>query len=212
MMVSVADPSCQKLGQHGAVCQVPDWCRRHELVSVARDPFDRCRSLYDFRWWQTYPGIPQALLRERFPTFPDLSFDQVHELAMLEKEGHTPGVAAGYQTIYFIRMFARDPNRVLARLGDDYISSGRWREDFPPIRFLPIEELNTALPAYLQDRGFSADDVAFIQGAPRENVSVRCGNWTPELLARVAHDERYLFQMLAQRGFEYAPPEVRHAA
>jgi hypothetical protein len=66
LMVSVADPSCQQPGQHGAACQVPDWCRGHELVSVARNLYNWCRSRYGFRWWQTYPGIPQALLRERF--------------------------------------------------------------------------------------------------------------------------------------------------
>jgi hypothetical protein len=208
MMVTMADPAVTSLSQHGAVCQVPARFRSHPIASIVRNPYDRFRSLYYFRWWATHCMVPDHELRQLFPDFPALTLAEVHDLHMQELRLHTPGVDAGYQTVYFVRMYARNPRAVLSKLSDDYIDSGRWRADFANVEFLTTDGLRQQLPEYLVRNGFEPGDVEVIATIPPENVSSKTGYapWRTGLVEQIAYDERWLFRMLEQLGHSFKRP------
>lgn len=65
-------------------------------------------------------------------------------------------------------MFAQDPERTLARIDEEYVDSGQWRNDFPGVKFLAASRLNQELYGYLLNSGFPESTIRFILEMPRK--------------------------------------------
>ena len=77
--------------QHGLAIQIPPRFRHLPVVSVARNPYDKFLSDYEFRWWAKSPPLPLRQLVEAFPHYPDLSLDEFAELCRLTAAWIMPG-------------------------------------------------------------------------------------------------------------------------
>jgi len=105
--------------QHGTYSQIPDEYKGRPVVSVVRNPFDRLMSSYEFRHWERNPPIKGNLIKEYFPHFPNLSFNEhITLMGHSQREIHT-GIEMGVQTIQFIQMFFTDPDTALENIDDD---------------------------------------------------------------------------------------------
>lgn len=62
--------------QHGCYCQIPRQYRKREIVSILRSPYERFLSAFEFRHWAYHPPRPAEVIRECFPTFPNLKLDE----------------------------------------------------------------------------------------------------------------------------------------
>ncbi len=202
--------------QHGTFQQIPDAYKHLPAVSVVRNPYEKLLSAYEFTWWKQYPPVPAGRLAEALPSFPDLSLDEfvrMWDLATAHRLGGSNPLELGHQTVQFVNFFFRDPLRVLASLSDDYIESGRWRDDMAEVTFLRQERLADELAELLARFGFSEKEQAICRSHAKVNVTTggvsdRMSLWTPTAGGYVQRNERYLLQMLNQLGIEYAAPQV----
>ena len=102
------------LNQHGHFFEVPPQYKNKVIVSVVRNPYQRAYSGYRFGFWkqscEEYPWV-----RDIFPTFPDLTFEEFLEMRRYEMEekkeqfGIDPKLPVGYQTFRFIQMYFKNP-------------------------------------------------------------------------------------------------------
>ena len=81
------------------------------------------------------------------------------------------------------------------------------------VTFLRQESLNLDLMAFLQRKGFSPEQIAFINTHELLNVTVggsanRSQLWTPKALEYVSRAESLLFDILDERGINYDVPRL----
>lgn len=192
--------------QHGAVHQIPASHRHLPVVSVHRDPLDRCVSQYEHGFWRQHPPGCADAVQERFPGFPDLDFEQYLELQWTfgredVLQGQPLAEDIGPATVHFLRFFARDPRGALARLDGARIDSGEALGDLAPVRFLRFEHLRSDLAAFLEEAGFSREDLEPLDALPAVNAAPRRhgSSWrdyfTPRTEAEFRRRERFLFQV-----------------
>lgn len=214
--------STQPPNQHGCYCQIPESHQDRPVVTVVRNPYDRFLSIYRFRWWRKHPLFSREILDEHLPSFPDLSLDEfVHysELAMRygRMGGRPVNANVGNQTVQFIQMFFRNPQRVLDGLTDAYLDSEQVFEDLAPITFLKQEDLNRQLADFLLQKGYSQEEADYViarepVNVTPEKVSDAGSLWTPQALDYVEHHERMIFRILAARGIVYKAPSTNQIA
>lgn len=202
--------------QHGTIDQLPDKFKSYTKVSVVRNPFSRFLSLYEFKWWQKYLPIDEDLLKERFPSFPNLSLDEYAQMMVLHDletmNGSNP-LDLGVQTIQFIQMFFKDAVSILPKVTEEYFYSGQYKEDLEVVHFLRQEDLNNELWNFLEKNGFSARYKDIILNSKRENVTKsklknRTDLWTTSTIEYVKYRERFLFLILKDLGINYSEPTV----
>lgn len=202
--------------QHGTYSQIPYEYRGLPVISVVRNPYSRFMSGYEFRWWEAHPPIKDSLLAEHFPNFPNLTVDdfvRLNELDVIHGrlEGRKPDAEVGIQTIQFIQMFFKDPDRVLQNLTDEYLDSDEIFNDMAEITFLRQENLNEDLADFLAGIGYSAEEVDHVRSRDRVNVTSkqapdRNALWTPTALDYVRRKERMIFRILETKGIVYKEP------
>lgn len=202
--------------QHGTYSQIPYEYRSLPVMSVVRNPYSRFMSGYEFRWWEAHPPIKDSLLAEHFPNFPNLTVDdfvRLNELDVIHGrlEGRKPDAEVGIQTIQFIQMFFKDPDRVLQNLTDEYLDSDEIFNDMAEITFLRQENLNEDLADFLAGIGYSAEEVDHVRSRDRVNVTSkqapdRNALWTPTALDYVRRKERMIFRILETKGIVYKEP------
>lgn len=201
-------------GQHGCYLQIPKRHRHKKIYSVARNPISRFVSLYEFKHWTSYPFVPDFVLSERYPNFPDLSIEDFYNLqidAMLYSRLDKPDcrVNVGYQTVQFIQMFFKNPNRVLKNLSDAYLESDDFLEDIAPITFLRQENLRQDLSkALFENHRYSLEEIEIIRQMPYMNVTKdrKIGieeDISDSLVKRIAERERLLFRIYKHFGIHY---------
>lgn len=204
--------------QHGTYSQIPDDFWGLPIISVVRNPYTRFMSGYEFRWWEAHPPIEDSLLAEHFPNFPDLTVDdfvRLNELDVIHGrlEGRKPNAEVGIQTVQFIQMFFKDPDRVLQALTDEYLDSDEVFSDMAEITFLRQEKLNEDLADFLAGIGYSAEEVDHVRSRDRVNVTPRQAPdrnalWTPTALDYVRRKERMIFRILEMKGIVYKEPSL----
>jgi hypothetical protein len=192
--------------QHGAVHQIPASHRGLPILSVLRHPLDRVVSQYEHGFWRTYPPGSQRAIRARFPNFPDIDFAQYLELQRefgridVQQDARVDE-SIGPDTLHFVRFFAPDPERALARLTPQTIESGEAIAELADVRFLRFESLTEDLLRHLEEIGFDQSTLAFVDKLPRINAATsRKGrDWrdyfTPTLEAEYRERERLLFMI-----------------
>jgi hypothetical protein len=159
------------------------------------------------------------MMRAMFPHYPDLSFGDFLVLANTRfvnchqrqetgfRNDHlVDDLRLGWHTEQFVRFYCRTPREVFAAISEDYIASGRCRQDMFPLTFTFSDNLNVELHAFLLDVGHRAEDVAFVVDAdrvyPAEGGRDLGDRWesyyTPELKRFVRTRERLLFELFPQ--------------
>ncbi|HEU0014188.1 MAG TPA: hypothetical protein VFQ45_10915 [Longimicrobium sp.] len=194
--------------KHGTYASVPAPHRDKPVLATVRGPYEMYVSQYEFGWWRRretrrhLAAVPS--FRRRFPRFPDLSFAEFVELwdaAM----GDPDEEGRGAWTRQFIRFYFRDPERARAWPDDVLRDPEARRRAMPPIRFVPTERVREGLHAFLLERGYRAEDAAFIlamgrvlPGKGRSDGQRWEGYYTPELKDRVRRRERLLLEIFPE--------------
>lgn len=190
--------------EHGTYQQIPKEHRHKPVFTVVRDPLRRLVSLYEFRSWVQHPFPSTDRLKQWFPHFPDLSFDEYckmnQELALPFAQPEGMQVAIGPLTTQFIRFYARDPLKTILSLREDTDLRRDQDLHFPQIRFLHTEHLNQELHDLLLEHGYGRDKLAFILDKPKMNTTKRSRTnyLTPDLVARLHHSERFFYQLFPE--------------
>ncbi|MFG0329501.1 MAG: hypothetical protein ACF8PN_06320 [Phycisphaerales bacterium] len=201
--------------QHGTVAQIPERYRDRPVVCVVRNPFDRYVSQFRFGHWKHRPSTPQRdEIRDHFPAFPDLSFEQFLEFCEFERRRYrmaevSPRSVFGLQTAQFVRMVALRPAAMLNRLDAEHVASGDFVEDLPDLRLLRTDRLNEGLFQLLVGFGYDDEEVAFIRdqgrvlppgGTERGVDDDWKSYYDPPLFERIRERERLLLRMYERLG------------
>ena len=219
---------------HGTCSEIPVGYRSRPILATARNPFETYVSLFLFEWWKRPEYLARyertiPNFRQRFPSFPDLSFRDYMEL--LHAECELPAnrrlddpTALGFLTERFVRYYFRLPHAwhrapwdvaaVLRRIDDAYIESGRFHEDMFPVRFMHTARLNDELREFLVGAGYDPEDLEFLQtlkhvlpvGGARLGFAERSQSqdwpryYTPELADTVGRRDRLIFALFPEFG------------
>lgn len=200
-------------GQHGAYCQIPAKYKNKAIVTVIRNPYDIFLSTYRMAWWQSFYPIKKEELYNLFPDFPSLTIDEYVELLKLSVDNKT-STNIGIHTVQFIRMFFKDPERVLNNITEDYIESDLYKEDLADnIKFLTQENLNNDLANYLSIYNFTDEEISFVRKYERVNISIKKNGvvnkiWSENSLQYVQESERFLFKIFNDLGINYSKPII----
>lgn len=165
-----------RTGQHGTLRQIPLPDRKKPIVSVTRNPIERYKSTYLYRWWEKYPPADIQIIQEKYPHFPNLSFSEYYEMIHLygkqnRLQNIVPQLELGLHTIQFIQFYFDEPENVLRKMDSTYIEQELFRHDMHPIVFLHQENLKLELRDFLLDTGFNTNQVGFIDGMEKVNVT-----------------------------------------
>lgn len=164
--------------QHGTRRQIPAAHGDKPILSIARNPLSRYVSLHLFRWWEKHPSAEADIILKKFPQFPNLSFSEYYEMehemeTRNRLRGIIPRIDLGLQTVQFIQFYFRDPESVLRRIDDDYIERREYRQEIRAVHFLHQENLNIELKEFLLERGFSLQQLRFIDSMEKVNVTAK---------------------------------------
>jgi hypothetical protein len=189
--------------QHGCYCQIPKRYQKREVVSIIRNPYDRFLSGYEFRYWAYFPPRPIEVIQQSFPTFPNLTLDEYVDF--FEQEY---GSAVGPQTFQFMQLFSRQ----LPPKPKSIPSLKSVLDGVGDVTFLRQEYLASDLMAFLQRKGFSPEQTAFIATHERLNVTTggtddRSRLWTLKALEFVSRAESLLFDILFHYGISCDVPQ-----
>lgn len=184
----------------------PEHANKPALL-VMRDPYIHLLSQFRHGTWAMQPPLPVEQIQEKFPRFPELSFDefcQFQNTLYLQHllQGAELKADIGPLSLHLLKLLAADPNGLLARLSDEYIDTGSYLADLPPITLLRRENLNRELHDYLLDLDYPAERLAFIlelepelsQDAADQSVKLN-KYFTPLLKRQFRHRERALFKL-----------------
>lgn len=212
---------CINVHKHGTVSDIPTEYACRPIVSTRRNPYERYVSQYRFEWWKLHPEsfCGEAEMRRLFPHYPDLSFADYLELANTAFIGcfqqqptgfvnnnFAPQDRLGWHTEHFVRFYFENAREVFARIDEDYIDRGLYREDMHEVRFLRVDRLNQELHDFLVEVGHDPRDLEFVLSAervlPAEGGREPGDRWqdyyTPELIEFVRTRERLLFKIFPE--------------
>jgi hypothetical protein len=186
-----------------------------KLLANTRNPLDLYVSQYEFGWWKRdeyseyYNVVPG--FSERFPNFPNLSFQEYLQLdyetfncffkdTFFGKEGF------GMATVRFIKFYARNQKKLLPKIAAADWANYNLENDLYPIDFIKTHNLNNGLADFLVSLGFSKEDVQFIRdkekvlplGKGRTKEQKWQKYYTPELLETVLRKDKLLFDLFPE--------------
>jgi len=203
-----------QLNQHGIYIQIPKEELGKEIMSIARNPYDRFLSTYEFRSWAKVPKISDEIIKEHFPTFPEISLEEYTELQKLTMihgrlKGKKPSARIGDQSVFFIQMFFKNPNKVLENITDEYIDSDEIFEDMADVTFIQQENLRQGLIDFLLKHNFKKSELEIINKSEKVNTTKkifedRSQLWTQNVIDYIKHDERLIFRILEKNGINYS--------
>lgn len=197
-------------GQHGHVSQIPEKYRDRPVVSIVRNPFSRYISGYQFKWWEKYPPQSDDVIFDKYPHFPNLSFEEFynmkHEFGRENRlRGIEPKIELGIYSIQFIQFYCRHPAEVLNKIDDNYIEKELFREDMGNIKFLRQENLREDLKAFLLDMGVSSEEITFLDFMEKMNVTEKIQPGSsddthidPEIKNKVLARDRLIFKIFPE--------------
>ncbi len=162
--------------QHGTRRQIPAQYQHLPIITVTRDPISRYISGYRYRWWAKFPPGDLNLIKERYPTFPDLSFPEYYTMThTFGRESRVGKMSLkkdlGILSIQFIQFYFKNPLETLERLDNAYIKAESYQQDLKQITFLHQENLKGELKSFLRDIGFSGEELVFLDSMRRVNVT-----------------------------------------
>jgi CubicO group peptidase (beta-lactamase class C family) len=200
--------------------ELPEAHAGKPAVMVMRDPFKQLIASFKRGLWARHPPLPAERIKAAFPQFPEMSFTDFwnfqHTLYLQHLLGGAqPTANIGPQSLEMLMHLAAKPGEIVASISDDYIDSGRYLDDIPPITFLRQEHLTRELHDYLLDLGYPAERLAFILEMESESVPLgqeQLGDidtyFTPALKRQFRYRERALFELF----YNYTSPLTRGPA
>jgi hypothetical protein len=210
------------LDKHGTCSDIPEADRGKPLLSTVRNPYDRYVSQYRFGWWKIYPDdyCGAAAMRDLYPHYPDLTFEEFLHLANTRFMNSHNGVPTGFvndnfpeerrlgwHTENFIRFFCRNPRRVYARLDEAAIERADFVREMFDVHFLRTDRLRQGLHDFLAGLGHRPQDLAFIlsaervlpdEGGRRPEGDRWDSYYTPRLKELVRTRERLIFRLFPE--------------
>lgn len=201
--------------KHGGCLEIPNGHREKLIASTIRNPYDHYVSQYEFGWWKRkewhkyYKTFDEFALK--FPTFPDINFQQFMELMPMvfnpapHKDFHNE-FALGWGTVDFINDCFYKPAEVLKNINKDYVRSGNYKEDMFPVEFIFTHKLNQQLHDFLLAQGYPQKSIDFIQTKdkvlPQGKGRTKNQKWekyyTPELMDLVRKKDWFLFDLFPE--------------
>jgi hypothetical protein len=200
-------------GKHDPCSAIPPAYRHLPIVSSYRNPYALVVSHYRFAWWRRrFEAEYAAAIAKRFPSWPDLSFEEFLEMSQAFFERPVPADSPRADEIGFLsrrwfRFFLKDPSRTPA-VDDVYLRERQFERDAHPVRFLRTENLNRDLHACLLDLGYPKERIECVLTA--EKVRPKTGGaekpadapwqslYTPKLVELVRRRERLLFALFPE--------------
>jgi Sulfotransferase family len=206
--------------QHNTCREIPFGFRRKPIISTIRNPYDRYVSGYMYGWWKRYPeqfATDVEAVVKAYPNYPNLSFEDYvrisndfnafQKISTPHLDSENPIGQRTYETINFF--FKHSPESILSKLTEDYITSGAYKQDIFPVRFMKMENLNRELYEFLIEVGYKSQDVKFILDSEKVLPGMQAGTisredkgwqdyYTPELKAFVRERDRLFFQMFPE--------------
>ncbi len=167
--------------QHGSFRQIPTLLKKRPIVSITRHPFSRYISTYNFRWWEKFPPADISEIQDIFPNFPDISFSEYYKMCHIfikrnRLKGIAPQIDLGIHTIQFIQFYFPKPEIVLKNIDNNYIKSKQFNKEISTVKFLHQENLNTELKEFLNNFGFSQNELSILDRNYKINVTNKEGN------------------------------------
>ena len=202
---------------HGTYCQIPEKHKQKKIFSIARNPYDRLLSAYEFKGWARNPPISKELIAKLFPQFPELSLNEFLEMSRMtvkqELRDRTQHVCIGPQSVQFIFMFFKNPENVLKNITDCYIDSDEYLKDMANITFLRQEYLREDMKSFLQKYGFNQHELRIVDelgviNETKNKSENRNALLTPEAIDYINIEERFVLKILRQKGIEYSSPKI----
>ena len=194
--------------KHGGCRHIPATQQHRPSLATIRNPYDQCVSEYEFGWWRRrefyryYRAVPD--FAEKYPQFPKLSFAEYLELSAAAfgtstKTDERPGL----MTERSVKFYFRQPDEVLQRLDDEYITTQQFQTDLFPLHFIRTENLNRELYNFLTSMGYAEEDLRFIPNLDKILPSGKGRNpeqkwqkyYSPELKQAIRRKDRLLFTM-----------------
>jgi hypothetical protein len=204
---------------HGTFRQIPAKHKQKNVFSIVRNPYERLISVYEFKDWVRNQPLSAELIAQNFPGFPELSLDEFIDLSkmIIEAEIRTESqkVKIGLQSLQFIHMFFKNPEKVLLEINDDYIDSDKYLNDMIDITFLRQEFLREDMKNYLRSYGFEENELKIIDGLGIVNETKnksknRNALLTPKAIEYINTEERFILKILRQKGIEYSYPQINN--
>jgi hypothetical protein len=193
--------------RHGARRDIPAKYVNRPILATIRSPFDRYVSQYEFAWWRIYPEMfgPIDETVRICPSYPDITFAEFLALTNQRMVAHGTASpsrqAPGHLTEQFMEHFFDDPRSALPRLNDSAFVAAAGQDLRARIRFLDQARLNEELAAFLEEMGYSPDEIEQVrssralpsakEAAPGARSSTY---YTPALKEYVRTTERCLFE------------------
>lgn len=202
----------EDVDKHGSSRDIPRSHWHKPRVACVRGPYERYHSQWRFGWWRETPPGPVQEVREVFPSFPELTFEQWFRMtnrfwrAQELPDDRPDHLRPGLQTRHFLWYFAKDPTATLARVDLDDLPADLFRDELFATHWLHTERLNQDLHAFLLGVGCNEQDLAGLLGAeriqPPSGGRAKGERWqeayTPELLAEVRRREALIFALFPE--------------
>lgn len=209
----------QRKSQHGTYSQIPPKHQKKPVISVVRNPFDRVVSNYEFRWWVNNPPCDITELKNKFPHFPDLTFEEYFKMSSFHSVndilfGKKVKANIGPITLHFIKFYFKNPDKVIHELTDNYIDNKDFLDDMAKIEFLHTENLNKELYDLLIKFGFKHKRIKFILESKRDNISTqRKGRHyseylSEEIIDEIGYKERLIFMLFPEYNIPDDQPKL----
>ncbi len=194
--------------QHGRYGQIPREHRGKVVVSVLRNPYDRAVSTFEHGFWRDHPPDDPERVRERYPSFPELSFDEYLRMTdELGRDDVRDGAAVpddvGAHSLHFLRFYSRDPDALLRTLSN-VPPIDTLRDGLGDVRFLRFERLREELAGFLHEFGYTREHVRVVHELPRRNEARTRADrswrdyFTPALATWFRTRERTLFELFPE--------------
>ena len=203
----------QRSSRHGTWRDIPEQHLHKTIASVVRNPLTRYTSFYLYQTRMRKKLRPVAdieVLREHYPTYPELSFAQYYDMLQRFRsrellQGVQPAIELGSQTVEFIHFYFRNPAEVFTKIDKRYIESGEFLEDMADVQFLHQENLTDEFTRFLHRMGYSDADCELARNLKKQNVSDRTKSeqspaqfYTDELRQRVLEQDALLFKLFPE--------------
>lgn len=194
--------------EHGLFFQIPNEYKDREIVSVSRNLFERYISAYEYGNWKKHPWVDEEVLKNRYKTYPELSFKQYMDLVhFFNPYNSNPRINnklnIGHATCQFILYYFKEPFKILNSINSNYIDSNRYLNDMAKITFLKQDNLNTDLYNFLISKGYNRKKTAFILKKGKENNSTPKGKkisdyFDKNLLNQTKERDKLLFNIFGE--------------